>query len=112
MEDMRLEHAMRNYLRERAASFAPNTVKNDKAALTRLMAVLGDVDIADIDRQSMIRVLSHVRETRNPSSTNAIHGTYSAFFRWCRAELIQIFRPAPTGKGRHQIVLTDPTKIH
>lgn len=86
MEDMRLEHAMRNYLRERAASFAPNTVKNDKAALTRLMVVLGDVDIADIDRQSMIRVLSHVRETRNPSSTNTIHGTYSAFFRWCRAE--------------------------
>jgi len=30
----------------------------------------------------------------------------------CWDELIQIFRPAPTGKGRHQIVLTDPTKIH
>lgn len=83
---MRLEDAMRLYLSERAASYAKNTVRNDRSSLTRMLSVLGNVEVADIDRQSMIRVLSDIRRTRNASSTNTIHGAYSAFFRWCRAE--------------------------
>lgn len=88
MSGMRLKDATEIYLRERAASYAVNTVRNDRSALSKLEGVLGNVEVSDIDRQSMIRVLSYVRQTRNASSTNTIHGTYSAFFRWCRAERI------------------------
>jgi len=85
---MRLEDATAIYLRERAAAYAANTVRNDRTALSKLRQVLGDVDISDIDRQSMIRVMSHIRGTCSPSTTNSMHGTYSAFFRWCRAEQV------------------------
>lgn len=121
IDSMRLKDAIQIYLRERAATYAVNTVRNDKSALSKLEGVLGDVEVADIDRQSMIRVLSYVRTTRNASSTNSIHGTYSAFFRWCRAErlmppdqdpLLNVRYLAVQDKQRQRVPLHDfPTLL-
>lgn len=68
-----------------AQGFRPNTVKNDRTMVTKMMATLGEnYVISQIDDRSVLRVLEACAGTRGPASLNLIQSAMSVFFEWCR----------------------------
>lgn len=82
---MRISDARNEYLHWRLSQgFAKNTVRNDKSAIKLLTDVVGDMHLADLDYQHMMRVFDHMSKTRANSSINQFRANLSSFFQWCR----------------------------
>jgi integrase len=74
------------YLEHRAkAGFAANTVKNDRKALTHLLAIVGNIQVRAITPRHMDTWLAERGRTCGPSSLNTEMGSLKAFFAYCRA---------------------------
>lgn len=75
------------YLENRARSgIRPNTVKNDRQALSRLLAVTGDTPVDQIGPADLDELLNGMLASHRyaPGTVNATQSSLSAFFRWCR----------------------------
>ena len=75
------------YLEQRTRSgIRPNTVKNDRQALARLLAVTGDTPVDRIGPADLDDLLNGMLSSHQyaPGTVNATQSSLSAFFRWCR----------------------------
>lgn len=68
-----------------AQGFRPNTIKNDRTTLSKMMAALGEnYVISEIDDRASLRVLEHAARNRQPASLNLIQSAMSVFYEYCR----------------------------
>lgn len=81
---MRLSEAVARYLSSRATRVASNTLRADTAALRRLVLVLGDPAVADIDQDDIDDYFLAMDDLAE-SSRNLRLGKINGFFTYCQA---------------------------
>lgn len=84
----RLSSVVDDYLAYRAQNgYRPNTVKNDRQTLSRLLTHVGDVEVTSITPTDIDRMLGSMLTSRRYSvgSVNNTQSGISAFARWCRS---------------------------
>lgn len=91
-----------------AEGFAENTIRNNTKDLTRMLAILGDLELTQLRPQHLDRVLA-IEADRGLSagSLNNIQSTLAAFSRWCRDREHMLPSQNPVGTRRYR---SDPPK--
>jgi len=70
---------------KRSAGFAESTASNAYRNLTRVMDIIGDVDITDVTPARMDRFFAvEMARGLQPGTLNSYHYILSAFSKWCR----------------------------
>lgn len=81
---MNLSDAIQLYLADRKAKgIKQNTLRNDRSKLTRLLADVGNIQVAQLRPQHFDLFWSR-RTTWGPSTMNIAHATLNSFIRWCQ----------------------------
>ena len=109
---MRISDVSNRYLEYRRANgIAANTVKNDRQAITRLIAATGDIDIARLGPGHLDTLLGSMMTGGYATGTvNATQSSLSAWFRWCRARGYMGLTQDPIA-GRRYIPTQDEPKL-
>lgn len=106
---MLLSEAIELFCDGRASDgFAANTVRNDRSQLTKILKIIGDIDVTKMRPQHLDRVLA-VESDRGlaPGTLNMIQSSLSAFSRWCRDREHMLPTQNPVGTRRYR---PDPPK--
>lgn len=79
-----LSDVIEDYIASRLNTQAPNTVRNDRRTLSKLLAVVGNIQVKSIEPSHMERFWNERARTCANSTLNTEKGTLQAFFKWAR----------------------------